>query len=108
MGGNAGFSADFDMNDIFSQFFGGGFGGGSRSRMDIGEDIEIRMKISLEDVIKGSNRKVEYKKMSSCTACNGEGGETETCDSCTGSGRVKKQVRTILGVMEQVGACDAC
>lgn len=107
-GGSGGFAADFDMGDIFSQFFGGGFSGGRASRMDLGEDIEIRMSISLEDAIKGTNRKVEYKKRSTCTACSGDGGETETCTACSGNGRVKKQIRTMLGIMEQVVACDAC
>ncbi len=108
IGGNGGFSTDFDMGDIFSQFFGGGFWGSRWSRVDMGEDIEIRMKLSLEDVIKGTNRKIEYKKKSTCTDCQGDGGDTETCTACNGKGQIKKQIRTMLGIMEQVVSCDAC
>lgn len=64
---------DVDLGDIFSSFFGGGFGGGgARKRQDIGEDIEIRQKISLEDAIRGSNRTIEFKRSIACASCHGK------------------------------------
>ena len=74
-GGFGGFGGGFDasdLGDIFSSFFGGGFGGGSRRKQDIGEDIEVRIKISLEDAIKGTNRKIEYTRHNSCHHCSGK------------------------------------
>jgi len=62
-----------DIGDIFSSFFGGGFGGGSqRRRADIGEDIEMKLRISLEDAIKGTSRKIEFDKSSTCHHCSGK------------------------------------
>ena len=55
--------------NIFSQFFGGGFSNAGRKHADIGEDIEIRMSISLEDAIKGNTRKVDFKRRTICDAC---------------------------------------
>ena len=48
-GGGAGFE-DFDLGDIFSSFFGGGFGGSSRQRNPNapvpGEDLRTRLVLS--------------------------------------------------------------
>lgn len=71
-GFGGGFSQD-DLGDIFSQFFGGGFGGNTRrKRADMGEDIEIRMKISLEDAIRGVSRKIEFERKMRCEPCDGK------------------------------------
>lgn len=109
-----GFSWGFDAQDlwdIFSQFFGGGFGGGNtrrRNRADIGEDIEIRMKISLEDAIKWVSRKVEYNKNHTCQTCNGKWWERTTCQKCHGSGQIRERIQTVFGIMEQTRTCDNC
>lgn len=105
---SGGFDAS-DLGDIFSQFFGGGFGGNSRRRRaDMGEDIEIRMKISLEDAIKGVSRKIEYDRKKMCTTCDGKGGERTTCAKCHGSGQIRDRIQTMFGVMEQTRTCDEC
>ena len=111
--GGGGFQWGFDagdLGDIFSQFFGGGFGGGGgrRKRADIGWDIEIAMKISLEDAIRGSSRKVSFDREVHCHHCNGAGGTTETCTTCHGSGQVRERMQTIFGVMEQQRPCHTC
>ena len=98
-----------DLGDIFSQFFGGGFGGGSsRRRAEIGEDIEIQMKISLEDAIRGSNRTIEFSRETRCIHCHGKWGKTDTCTTCNGSGQVRERVQTIFGTMEQSRPCSTC
>lgn len=108
-GFSGGFNAD-DLGDIFSQFFGGGFGGNSRSRRraDMGEDIEIRMKISLEDAIRGVSRKVEYERKIQCKTCDGKGGDRTTCSKCHGSGSIRERMQTMFGVMEQQRVCPEC
>lgn len=116
MGGFGGFGGGFqggfdasDLGDIFSSFFGGGFGGGGRRRRaDIGEDIEIRMKISLEDAIRGTSRKIAYDRKTTCHTCDGKGGKTKTCTQCGGSGSIRERVQTVFGVMEQTRTCPTC
>jgi molecular chaperone DnaJ len=110
-----GFQGGFDPNDlgdIFSSFFGGGFGwqSGSRSRKraDIWEDIEMRLRISLEDAIKGTSRKIEFDRSTTCHHCSGKGGKTETCKSCNGHGQVRERVQTVFGVIEQARPCGSC
>lgn len=100
---------DVDIGDIFSSFFGGGFGGNtSRRRADIGEDIEIGLKISLEDAIRWSNRSIEFSRETTCGTCHGKGGKTETCGTCHGAGQIRERVQTIFGVMEQSRPCHTC
>jgi molecular chaperone DnaJ len=111
-GGFGGFQWGFDasdLGDIFSSFFWGGFGGGQgRKRADIGDDIEIKMNISLEDAIRGNNRKVEFRRRTPCETCHGKWGTTKTCESCHGAGRVRERMQTVFGIMEQERECSMC
>lgn len=99
-----------DLGDIFSSFFGGGMGGGgrSRSRADVWEDIEMRLRISLEDAIRWATRKIEFDRTTTCHHCSGKWGTTETCTTCRGQGQVRERVQTVFGVMEQARPCSAC
>lgn len=100
---------DVDLGDIFSSFFGGWFqGGGGGRRQHIGSDIEIELKISLEDAIRWSNRKIQFKKDLLCHHCAWKGGETVRCDTCWWSGQVRERVQTLFGIMEQARPCHAC
>jgi molecular chaperone DnaJ len=100
---------DVDLWDIFSSFFGGGFQNGRSSRRrQVGSDIEIELKISLEDAIKGTTRKVQYSKEHICHHCNGKWWETQRCGHCGGTGQVRERVQTVFGVMEQTHTCSHC
>ncbi|MFZ9754674.1 MAG: DnaJ domain-containing protein, partial [Bacteroidia bacterium] len=74
--GGAGGGAGFSMDDIFSQFgdifggdgdiFGSFFGGGGGrggSRRSMGSNIRIRIKLTLEDMRSGVEKKVKYRRM---------------------------------------------
>ncbi len=99
--------ADFNVNDIFEEFFG--FGRGPRRGVKRrGEDIKIRINVKLEDVIKDQEKKINIPKLSTCEACSGKGYETgtkiKTCDSCKGRGKVQ----TAIGPFSQVSTCPNC
>ena len=51
----------------------GGSTSRSRARADVGEDIEMRLKISLEDAILGVSRKIQFDKNTTCHHCSGKG-----------------------------------
>lgn len=110
-----GFSGWFDMDlgDIFESFFGGGMGGGrsQKSRQDIGEDIEILLRVSLEEAIRGTAKTVNFKRKSVCKTCKGTGakdGKYHDCNTCHGSWYVRHRRETIFGVMEQTAPCHIC
>lgn len=118
---------NMDMDDIFSMFgdiFGGhsgfsggfsGFGGGSSrnsgKRMFRGSDLRVKVKLTLNEIATGVEKKFKVKKFVPCTHCNGTGsedGSTETCPTCHGSGTVVTTHRTMLGMMQSQTTCQTC
>ncbi|MBQ6741754.1 MAG: molecular chaperone DnaJ [Bacteroidales bacterium] len=116
-----------DMNDIFSQFgsifgdlFGGGgfrtgfsgFGGGGAARRVLrGSNLRIKVKLTLEEIDRGCEKKIKVSKYVPCKTCNGSGakdGKTEVCSHCHGTGVVTETKRTILGIMQTQSACPQC
>ena len=114
-----------DMNDIFSQFgdiFGGGGGGGGFSsffggggggqRQRKGSNLRIKLKLTLEEVANGVEKKIKVKRNNSCTSCNGNGSKNgtalDTCGACNGAGQVQKVVNTMLGQMVSSAVCPSC
>ncbi|MBO4586400.1 MAG: molecular chaperone DnaJ [Bacteroidales bacterium] len=117
-----------DMNDIFSQFGsifgdlfgGGGFrtgfsgfggGGGGARRVLRGTNLRIKVKLTLEEIDRGCEKKIKVSKYVPCKTCGGSGakdGKTEVCSHCHGTGVVTETKRTILGMMQTQSACPQC
>ena len=114
--GGFGFDGDFGgFGDIFSSFFGGGFGGGSSSRRNgpmRGDDVYTRITISFEEAAFGCKKEISYNRIEKCSDCSGTGAKKgtspTTCTVCGGSGSVRTQTRTPLGIMQSTRACDTC
>lgn len=109
--GGGGFGGGMSMDDIFSQFgdifgggFGGGFGGQQRGRRVFkGSNLRIRVKLSLEDVVNGVEKKLKVNRL-----VQAEGVETSTCKTCGGTGQVTRVTNTILGQMQTSSSCPSC
>ena len=111
-----------NMNDIFSQFgdlfgdlFGGGFSGfrsgGQSRRVMRGSNLRIKVKLTLEEIDRGCEKKIKVSKYVPCKSCGGSGAvnnEFETCQHCHGTGVVTEVRRTILGQMQTQSACPHC
>jgi molecular chaperone DnaJ len=134
MGANAGYGpGGMNMDDIFSHFgdifgsaFGGGFGGGfhqftggfgggrqqQRRRVNRGTDLRVRVKLTLEEIQKGVEKKIKVHKKIACKTCDGTGAASKdsykTCDTCKGSGHVTRVTNTIIGQMQQTSVCPTC
>ena len=125
MGGASGFGgAGMSMEDIFSQFgdiFGGSFSsffggaGGSRAggpRVRRGSDLRVRVRVTLEEIATGVDKKIKVKKLVNCKHCHGtgsaDGSAGETCPTCHGSGRVVQAQRGIFGMMQVQSECPTC
>lgn len=115
----------FSMDDIFSQFgdiFGGGEspfgdifgrgGGGGGRRVRRGSDLRIKLKLNLEEVANGVEKKIKVKRHVSCNTCGGNGAKNgtslTTCTGCNGTGQVRKVVSTMLGQMVSTSTCPQC
>ncbi len=110
--GGGGFGGGgMDMDDIFNQFgdifgnaFGGrgGFGGGGQRRIK-GSNLRIHVKLTLEEVANGIEKKVKVRRKKQV-----EGVTYKTCSTCGGQGQVTKITNTILGRMQTAATCNAC
>ncbi|WP_149304859.1 molecular chaperone DnaJ [Pareuzebyella sediminis] len=101
-----------NMDDIFSQFgdifgsaFGGGFGGfgGGGQRRVKGSNLRIRVKLTLEEVANGVEKKVKVRRKKQAA-----GVTYQTCTTCGGRGQVTKITNTILGRMQTATTCSTC
>jgi molecular chaperone DnaJ len=107
---NGGAEFDFgNLNDIFSDFFGGG---GGRTQTRRGRDISTEIQISFSEAVFGVERKILITKTSSCLTCKGSGAKAgtkmETCKHCNGQGKIHEAKRTIFGNISNTRLCDIC
>lgn len=125
-GGQGGFGGagyhGFDMGDALRAFmrdFGGGgggsifedfFGGGGRSNR--GEDLRLQIRLTLEEIANGVEKKVKVNRQVRCETCDGSGvaagSSRRTCTTCKGHGQVRSVTKTFLGTIQQVTTCHTC
>ena len=105
----------FDSDDIFGEFFGGGrrrSGGGGRARGERGSNLRMRVKLTLEEIATGVNKKIKVRIQVPCNTCNGSGARdpnsVETCGTCRGSGVVNRVTQTPFGMMQTAVPCPTC
>jgi len=130
VGGAGGGASSMNMEDIFTHFediFSGGGGspfdsffnrgsGGGRSsgnrRRKKGTNLRVGLKLTLQEVAKGVEKKIKIQRYNECSACRGTGAKNgsalKTCPTCNGSGQVRKVVNTMLGQMVSASTCHTC
>ncbi len=120
-----------NANDIFTVFndiFGGGlggsifgdfFGGGTRTRSrsgsstgERGSDLKISVRLTLEEIATGIEKKIKIKRQEKCQTCGGSGAKSgsgmSTCPTCGGSGEIRKATRTMFGQFVNIVQCSTC
>lgn len=114
-GGGGGFGGNMNMDDIFSQFgdifgggggspfdsFFGGGGGGRRTRK--GSNLRIKLKLSLEEIANGVEKKIKVNRLKVDPNTT-----FKTCQTCSGTGQIKKVMNTMLGQMMSTTTCSTC
>ncbi len=122
MGGGQHMSMDdifSHFGDIFGDVFGGGggfsgFGGGPqrRRRVNRGSNLRVKVKLSLQEIANGVEKKIKLQKYLRCNVCHGSGAERgtskSTCPTCQGRGQVTKVTSTFLGQMQTASTCPNC
>ncbi len=123
-GGAPGMGAEFSGFDLadalraFMRDFGAGeggledlFGGGrpgahGQSR---GDDLQVRLPLTLEEIAEGVEKKIRVKHLKKCETCAGRGGKGEKqCSQCHGRGQVRRVQQTVFGQFVNVSACPRC
>ena len=102
-----------DIFDMFGDIFGGsgnggfggfgGFGGGGRTRQAKGSNLRIKVKLTLEEVANGIDKKIKIRR-----AKIADGVTFKTCSTCNGAGQVQQVTNTILGQMRTAATCSSC
>lgn len=126
LSGQPGFSGGgMTIEDIFSTFgdifgdpFGDLFGFGSRSRTSSGRRVQkgtnlrVRVKLTLEEIARGVEKKIKVSKEIICEACGGTGAAGSSsigsCPTCHGRGHVTQITNTFLGRMQTTTTCPTC
>jgi len=116
---------EMNMDDIFSQFgdifgsafggfggFGGGSKGGQRRKVNRGTNLRIKVKLTLEEIATGVEKKLKVNKFINCATCNGTGAKGgasyHNCTTCRGTGQVTRVTNTFLGQMQTSATCPTC
>src|SRR6478735_4648640 len=125
VGGNGGHGGGgMNMEDIFSNFgdvfgedspFGSFFGGGQRRggrAVRKGSNLRIKLKLTLDEIANGVEKKIKVKRYVACDDCGGNGSKNgtsvQTCKQCNGTGQVRQVVNTMLGQMVSATTCPSC
>lgn len=103
------------FRSVFSGFGGDIFGqasrGRGRQRVRRGTDIAIDLKLTLEEIAEGTEKKIKVSILRSCKTCSGSGsnsGRTETCTRCQGSGEMQQVSESFFGKVVNVTTCSMC
>lgn len=118
-GGSQTYSAE-DVFSRYSDMFGGtpfeGFFQGSRAqgqpRVRQGSDLQIKLKLTLQEIATGVEKKIKIKRYVTCKSCRGNGAQHGTalsaCSHCKGSGEVRRVSNTLLGQVMTQSLCNVC
>lgn len=104
------------FGDIFSDFGFGGFSGfgnnRSSQRINRGSNLRVKVKLNLQEIAKGAEKKLKVTKYIACDVCNGNGARDSNsysnCTVCHGTGHVTRVTSTILGQMQTTQVCNNC
>lgn len=106
-------TGDEALQEFMRHFgFGGSpFGGRHRTQESVGSTIELKVKVTFDDLFKSGIKKVKYDRYAKCEKCNGTGsndGKTTKCTHCNGSGYITKTTRHGFSVFQQTTVCPYC
>jgi molecular chaperone DnaJ len=114
--GGGGFGADFNFDDLFRGFTGGGRRGQAgrgpfqqQEEILVGDSIEVQTNISFREAAKGTSKNVTITPLVPCKTCSGHGVKPGTkrqeCKSCDGTGT---RVHFMSGGFQMASTCGAC
>uniref|UniRef100_A0A7C4YF96 Chaperone protein DnaJ n=1 Tax=candidate division WOR-3 bacterium TaxID=2052148 RepID=A0A7C4YF96_UNCW3 len=108
------FSHFSDIEDIFSDFFGGSIFDifGERTRRtrkgEPGGNIKVVIPLTLKEIATGTEKEIKLKKFVKCDVCNGTGGKLEICPNCNGKGEIRRRERSFFGEFISRTTCPTC
>ena len=96
------------FGDRFGGPSGGSFFGGSRAPSR-GSDTEVEVEVTLREAASGVEREVKVQTVKECSVCGGVGGtSTRQCGTCGGMGAVRSVRESFFGQMVSTQTCPTC
>jgi molecular chaperone DnaJ len=99
----------FGMEDLFGMRGGGGRRGRTVRK---GQDVRVRLPLTLPEVATGVKKMLKLELQATCASCNGTGAESGAppiqCPTCAGTGEVRRVQRSFLGQLVTVTPCPEC
>jgi len=99
---------DFDLGDLFGGFFGSRGRDGPQERGQRGNDVEVEVRVSFDDALRGIQTTVPVTLELACHTCHGTGAAPGTaptrCPVCNGTGTVA----TSQGLFALQQPCPRC
>lgn len=106
-GGFGGGSFSDIFGDAFGDIFGGG-GGRSRNGPQRGSDLRYNLDLTLEEAVRGVEKKLRVPTLVPCEPCKGTGAKAgtqpKTCGTCHGNGQIRMQ----QGFFAVQQTCPSC
>lgn len=107
--GGSPFSGPFGGFDDVFDMFSGGARRQQQQQYRPGKNIQVHVKLDIEDIYCGCTKKIKYKRDVRCMTCHGEGGtDIKTCPHCHGTGIITKSTRNGFAVYTQQMPCPHC
>jgi len=104
------FMRDFGGFGDFDDLFGGRRGRGRQ--MHRGQDLQVRLPLTLEEIARGVEKTIKLNKLKTCEGCSGSGAAPgagrSSCPTCGGAGEIRQVSRSILGQFVNVTGCPQC
>jgi len=93
----------------FEDIFGGGRSGRVHNR---GQDLQVRISLTLEEIASGVSKTLRVRRQAACKECSGygsaPGSSKKTCPQCKGAGQVRRVTQSLFGQMINVSTCNVC
>ncbi|MEN9463937.1 MAG: Chaperone protein DnaJ [Pseudomonadota bacterium] len=110
-GSAGGFGGGSSFSDIFGDAFGdifAGAGRGGRGGPQRGSDLRYTMELTLEEAVRGVEKKIRIPTLVACSTCDGSGAKPgtkpKTCNTCHGAGQIRMQ----QGFFAVQQTCPSC
>jgi molecular chaperone DnaJ len=95
------------LGDLF-----GAAGGRRQGNSRTGSDVKLTVELTLQEVATGVQKTFTVKLLDPCDRCEGSGAEQGTkaqrCQTCNGSGEVRRAQRSFFGQFVSVAPCPTC
>ena len=107
------FMRDFGGFGGFDNFFGEGRTSRSGRRGPArGQDLQMKLGLSLEEIAGGVEKKIKLTRLQRCSSCEGSGLQKGTskkeCPRCDGTGEAKTVSRSLFGQFVSISTCAYC